>query len=214
MMASKALRILVPGLLLPAFMGHAGGWAVITVDELPDHVEVGKPVSLTYMVRQHGVEPHDGLRGSIEATSGRTTVKGTVRSDGRRKGQYAALLTLPNAGEWTVTIRSGFGPSDVTLLPVPAVAPGAALTRAVSDAQRGQHLFVAKGCVTCHVQHPVGPRLDGRRFDATYLAGYLANPTPIAREPGKPRMPNLELDQREIASLVAYLNSATQLGAR
>jgi|SRR5688572_1138338 len=213
MIASNALRVLVPGLLLPVFMSHAGGWAVFTVDELPSYAEAGKPVALTYIVRQHGVEPVDELRGSIEAISARLIVKGTVRSAGRA-GRYAASLTLPSVGEWSITIKSGFGKSDITLLPLTVVNAGASLTRTVSDAERGQHLFVAKGCVTCHVQIEVGPRLDGKRFDATYLAGWLANPTPTTRDPNKQTMPNLGLQQREIASLVAYLNSDRQVSGR
>ena len=210
MMPSNALRVLVPGLLLPLLMGHAGGWAVITLDDLPDTVEAGKPVAFSYTVRQHGVELLDRLRGGIEATAGRATARGTV-TEGKR-GSYTASLTLPSAGEWTVTIKSGFGNSNVTLLPLTVVATGAPLTRTVSDSDRGERLFVAKGCVTCHVQLQVGPKLDGKRFDATYLTGYLANPTPPL--PGKPAMPNLGLEKREIASLVAYLNSARQVGVR
>ena len=78
--ASKALRVLVPGLLLSALMAHAGGWAVITVDDLPDYVEAAKPVTLSFIVRQHGVTLLDQLTPSIRATSGRLTANGTVRS--------------------------------------------------------------------------------------------------------------------------------------
>ena len=38
-------------------MVHAGGWAVITVDDLPDSVEAAKPIPLSFMVRQHGMTP-------------------------------------------------------------------------------------------------------------------------------------------------------------
>jgi mono/diheme cytochrome c family protein len=211
MMASNALRVLVPGLLLPLVMGHAGGWAVITVDDLPDAAEAGKPITLSYMVRQHGMTPLGDLRGHIEATSGRLSATGTVR-ESAPTGRYTASLTLPSAGEWSITIRSGFGKSDVTLLPLTVVDPGASLTRPVADADRGRRLFVAKGCVTCHVQIGVGPNLDGKRFDATYLASFLAKPT--APQPGKPAMPNLGLAPREIASLVTYLNGNRQVGTR
>jgi len=212
MMPSNALRVLVPGLLLPLLMGHAGGWAVITVDDLPDAVEAGKPVALSYTVRQHGVDLLDRLRGGIEATAGSQTARGTV-TEATERGRYTASLTLPTAGEWTVTIKSGFGNSNVTLLPLRVVGTGASLTQTESDSDRGERLFVAKGCVTCHVQIQVGPKLDGKRFDATYLTGFLANPTPP--QPGKPAMPNLGLQRREIASLVAYLNSGgRQVGVR
>jgi len=212
MIASNALRVLVPGLLLPLLMRHAGGWAVITVDDLPDVAEVGKPVALSYMVRQHGMTPLDRLNGEIEAASGKLTARGSVEPLPSPHGHYTASITLPSAGEWSITIRSGFGKSDVTLLPLTVVPAGARLARPVSDVDRGRRLFVAKGCETCHVQIEVGPKLDGKRFDSTYIAGFLANPTPP--QPGKAAMPNLGLQQREIASLVAYLNGTRLVGAR
>ena len=130
------------------------------------------------------------------------------------RGRYGASITLPRAGEWTVTIRSGFGKSDVTLLPLPVVDAGARPARIPSDGERGERLFVAKGCVTCHVQIPVGPKLESKRFDATVLAAFLANPKRAVPVRGQPEMPNLGLQQREIASLVAYLNGARQVGMR
>ena len=213
MFASKALRVLVPGLLLPTLMGHAGGWAVITVDDLPDAIQAGKPVELSFMVRQHGISPLENLRPSITANFGRLEATGTIRPAGK-PGRYAAAFTIPSAGDWVITIRSGFGKSDATLLPIPVVAHGESSTRAVSDADRGRRLFVAKGCVTCHEQIEVGPRLDGKRFDATYISRFLANPPAKPSLPGRSPMPNLGLEAREIASLVAYLNSDRQVGPR
>jgi len=131
MMASRMLHVLIPG-LLPALMAHAGGWAVITVQDLPDYVEAGKQVDLSYMVRQHGHAPVEQLRGSIQATSGRLSVTGTV-SPGGQLGRYAASITLPSAGEWSITIRSGFGKSDITLVPLAAVEHGTSLTRVLGD---------------------------------------------------------------------------------
>jgi cytochrome c2 len=194
-------------------MGHAGGWAVITVQDLPDYVETGKPVDLSYMVRQHGHTALDQLRGSVEATSGRLSATGKV-SPGGKPGLYSASITLPSAGDWSITIRSGFGKSDVTLVPLTAIDHGNGLTRSLSDAERGRRLFVAKGCVTCHQQIEVGPNLDGKRFDVAYISGFIANPPSTPSKPGGSPMPNLGLRQREIASLVAYLNSDRQVGSR
>lgn len=213
MMASSALRILVPGLLLPTLMAYAGGWAVITVQDLPDYVEAGKRIDLSYMVRQHGHTPLDQLKGSIEATSGRLTATGTVLP-GVKPGSYTASITLPSVGNWSITIRSGFGRSDITLLPLAAVEHGTALTRPVTDPERGRRLFVSKGCVTCHEQIEVGPKLEGKRFDVAYISGFLANPPATPSRGGSSPMPNLGLQQREIASLVAFLNSDRQVTSR
>ncbi len=213
MMAIDALRVLVPALLLPASMHHAGGWAVVTVDQLPDYAEVGKPVTLTYMVRQHGVEPHGDLKGTIVATSGFQKARGTVVTGGR-VGEYRASIVLPSAGDWSITIESGFPRANAKLVPLTTVPAGTSLTRTLSDAERGERLFAAKGCVMCHVQIDVGPKLEGRRFDATYISGFLASPPRTPTQPGRPAMPNMGLAPKEIASLVAYLNSSKQLGAR
>ena len=174
MMTSRMLHVLVPG-LLPALMAHAGGWAVITVQALPDYVEAGKQVDVSYMVRRHGHTPLDLLRGTVEATSGRLSATGTV-SPGGKPGLYAASITLPSAGAWSITIRSGFGKSDITLVPLTAVEHGTSLTRAPADAERGRRLFVAKGCVTCHEQMSVGPNLAGKRFDVASTSAFIADP--------------------------------------
>ena len=41
---------------------------------------------------------------------------------GKETGRYAATLTVQSAGSWTITIKSGFGNSELTLLPIVAVA--------------------------------------------------------------------------------------------
>ena len=204
MIASSALRILVPAFLLPLTMGHAGGWAVITVEDLPDVAEAGTPVVMTYTVRQHGVTLLAGLEGRVEAATARESARGSIRP-AAQTGRYVASMTFPSAGEWSITIRSGFGNSNLTLMPLTVVAAGGSLTRPMTDASRGKQLFVSKGCVTCHAQIDVGPKLEGRRFDATDLSSFLANPRPP--QAGKPAMPNLGLQQKEIASLVDYLNT-------
>jgi mono/diheme cytochrome c family protein len=211
-MVTRALRVFVPGLLLPGFMSHAGGWAVITVDDLPDYAVAGTPVALSYVVRQHGQEPVDMLTARIEAVSGSAKTTTVARSANGR-GRYTASLTLPHAGNWTVTIKSGFGNSNLTLLPIPVVSEASSLAVAVSDVERGKRLFVGKGCVTCHVDVKVGPPLDGRRFDPAYLAGFLEQPRRVTAA-APMVMPNLGLKQREIASLVAYLNSDRPVAAR
>jgi hypothetical protein len=114
---------------------------------------------------------------------------------GASAGQYRATVTLPHAGAWTITVYSGFGNSNVTLLPLPAVGPGRAVA-AVAAAERGRQLFVAKGCLTCHL-HPevsgsgvvkVGPDMTGRRFTGDYLQRHPADLLP-PRWPGETRCP-------------------------
>jgi len=67
------------GLFLASLIAAAiGGWAVITVEQLPDYVTAGQPVTLTFTVRQHGVTRLSGLKPSIEARSGDVTTTWSI----------------------------------------------------------------------------------------------------------------------------------------
>ena len=212
-------RMLPALVLLPLLPHNAGGWAVVTVRELPDHAVAGQPLDLAYAVRQHGMTLVPGLRGRVVARAGAHEVSAAA-TPGARDGHYAARLTLPRAGEWTVTIHSGFGTSNATLLPLRVVDPGARALPALAESERGRHLFVAKGCVSCHTHAgsgmsgiAVGPELTNLRFPADYLARFLADPSIKPPTTGA-RMPDLELAQREIAALVAFINADRRVSGR
>jgi hypothetical protein len=129
---------------------------------------------------------------------------------------------MPNEGNWTLTIASGFGRSQTKLIPMQVVAAGSKSLPALAPEERGRRLFVAKGCVTCHThtdsKAEIGdgaPDLTGKKFAATYLAEFLANPK--IKPPAKPdawQMPNMELKQSEIAPLVAFINSDKKVASR
>ena len=213
-MTRRSLLSMVLVLAVPAFAFGAGGWAIISVDDLPEYLVAGQPTELSFVVRQHGMTPLDRLSPSIEAKGAGKTIS-VQAMPAKGSGHYSALVTVPQAGEWTLTIASGFGPSKVTLLPMRAVASGAPRPAATPDATRGARLFVAKGCVGCHVHALVdrptlvkaGPELTERRYPAAYLSKILADPAtiPVTR-PGV-RMPNLGLRDEEIRTLVAFINS-------
>jgi mono/diheme cytochrome c family protein len=213
-------RLTVGALLLAAVAGTAytfGGWCVITVDDLPEYVSVGKPTEITFTIRQHGMTLMDNLQPVIGAKNGATEVK--VNAAAKGSGRYSASLVVPKGGDWTVTINSGFMNNRSTLAPIPAIAAGAT-PPVVAD--RGKRLFIAKGCVTCHVHGEVtgsgfvsvGPNLTPKRYQAEYLARFLADPS-IARTPGKNEiMPQLELKPVEIAAIAAFINDQRTLGTR
>lgn len=206
--------LVVSGLVLVPMLAAFGGWAAITVEDLPDNVVAGAPIDLRFAVRQHGVTLLSGLSPRVEARAGRLEASAAA-VPGRVDGHYAANLVLPEAGEWTITIHSGFGPSKVTLVPIMALARGARPVAPLAESERGRRLFVAKGCVSCHVQRevqfagvePIGPDLSVRRFETDYLKRYLADPSIIAVRTSTAKMPNLELKPLEIASLVAFINN-------
>jgi mono/diheme cytochrome c family protein len=190
-----------------------GGWATVTVENLPDQLVAGTPYNLTFSVRQHGDNLLGGLSPYIELASKGEHQK--VRAVATNKtGYYTATLNVPQAGEWSANIETSFGKSNLKLMPISAVAPGA---RSVSYTapERGQRLFVAKGCVVCHQQakvaeynrYEVGPNLTDKRFPAEYLREYLANPSIKPPTIKGVRMPQLNLNAAEIAALTAFINS-------
>ncbi len=217
-MRSTIRRVVPVGLLLvPAIAGAYGGWATITVEDLPDYAVTGRPVNLTFTVRQHGVHPLAGLRPRVGSPSTPRQDSAPARP-GSVDGEYIATIAPTDTGEWTITIHSGFGTSSTTLLPIRVISRGNQPPPPLDNTERGRRLFVAKGCVTCHLHRdfnaptiPVGPELTAREFPSAYLSQVLTNPAAVARSlPAKATMPNLHLKPAEIAALVAFLNGQSR----
>jgi len=216
-MSKRAIAVAVPGLIV-LFTGAAvgaGGWAVVTLETLPDHGLTAQPMVLDFTIRQHGVAPLEGLRPRVEARSGGREVTVPAAS-GSRPGRYSAALTLPSPGDWTVTIHTGFGANRSVLLPIEVVDKAPA--RPVTEPDRGKRLFVAKGCASCHLHREVaatvladvGPDLTNRRYQLDYLKRYLANPAIMASRTADSKMPNLGLKPAEIGALAAFINAERQ----
>ena len=101
-----------------------------------------------------------------------------------------------------------------TGLAVSQPAATTAAEAAPAASSTGAGLFLAKGCVTCHVHQAVpeshdisisiGPELTQYRNDPEFIARWLADPTAVR----KTEMPNLHLSPEEIAALVLFLNGA------
>jgi mono/diheme cytochrome c family protein len=215
-MAAGSIRLFWTGVLLTVavVVVEAGGWVVITVTDLPDYVVVEKPVTLTYAVRQHGMHLLGGLTGRIEARAGINVVRAPAVPTSEL-GHYSATFTLPYGGDWTVDILSGFsGQLNGSRITLKAVNRGRPAPT-VSEQERGQRLFVAKGCITCHVHGAVdgrstsaGPALTAKRYQAEYLKRFLAHPPqaePAAA--GRWQMPDLMLHERDIVSLMAFITA-------
>lgn len=224
-MPLASLRPLVRLLPLTATLAVAvGGWAVITLDDVPDAVVAGKPVTLTFTVRQHGHTLLDNVRPSIDAVpaGGGDHIRVDAIPAGGR-GRYRSTLTLPDTGQWRLTINSGWGTSHVDLDPVAVIGPGQTAP-AYTTAERGRRLFVAKGCITCHIHGDVagsgvvqvGPALTQLRLPTDFLQKFLADPSilPPAQQTNG-GMPNLDLKPAEITALVEFLSgSETAVRAR
>jgi mono/diheme cytochrome c family protein len=209
-------------LLLGAAPTTMGGWAVITVKHLPERIEAGRATTIEFTIRQHGQALMRGMTPRVIVRRNRGGwLSSTIRvraTETRSPGSYAAEFTYPDTGEVLLTIDPNWLSTEVTLLPIPVVAPGA-IPVAFRPADAGQALFVAKGCVTCHrkwddrdlrgrTSIPVGPDLTGRRLAAEYLSVKLANPAlNRVRSNDYVVMPDLKLSAAEISALVSYLTA-------
>ena len=136
----------------------AGGWSVATLDTLPNCVIAETPLTVGFVVRQHGTHILEDLKPEILATqsdSGRTV---EVMAEEDSAGHYTAELTFPTDGEWE-WILAAFGPQQpmpaLTVLSADETCPDEdedVVLTAEELAEQGANLFAAKGCVVCH-QH-------------------------------------------------------------
>jgi len=202
---------------LTAGLVAMGGWAVVTVKDLPEYFVAGQQYTIEFQVRQHGrhllgdLEPElivstsaprlGGLFGSANEQRIRAAARGA-------EGTYAAIFTAPTTGQVYLRIKSGFGASDLRLYPAPVVVPSTT-PAAMAQADRGRVLFVAKGCNACHSnsdltdrpdnqQIKVGPELGGRRLARELVIQKVKNPA-------SETMPNLGLSDAEAAAIAAFL---------
>jgi len=124
--------VLALGLVFPAL---AGGWAVVTLDELPRDVLAGRATEVGFMVRQHGITPLAGLDPEISLRESGSSNRLVVIAEPQGKlGHYMATITLPAAGTWEWSINA-FGFAQV----MPALTVGGASPTSISavDAARG-----------------------------------------------------------------------------
>jgi len=122
------LAALIAALLLVALAAPAaaGGWAVTTLDAVPDRFEAGRVYDIGYTIRQHGVTPVDLASTAIRITS--TDSGKQLTFDGRKNGavgHYVARVSFPAAGGWKwEALQDWFGPQPLGELEV--AQPGAA----------------------------------------------------------------------------------------
>jgi hypothetical protein len=108
----------------------AGGWAQVTVPNLPIDPPAGEETTIEMTVLQHGVTavswPRITVIATNEASGEVTTAQASARGPA---GHYTATLTFPSEGQWTISFVSPElqmdGTATLSVLPaiVPAVAP-------------------------------------------------------------------------------------------
>ena len=88
---------------IPAF---AGGWAVITLDELPTNVVAGEPLTIGFTVLQHGITPMNDLAPTVTlALQNKEQLVFRAEADSK-PGHYIATLTFPKEGNWDWSIQA------------------------------------------------------------------------------------------------------------
>ena len=195
-----------------------GGWAVVTVKDLPEYFVAGRQYTIEFQVRQHGrtllsdlhprliVSSSERRLGGLIGGNDATTIAGVAKS---AEGTYAVTFTAPAAERVFLTIQSGFGNNELRLYPQPVIAAEASRA-AMAPRDRGQVLFIAKGCTTCHVnvdladapanEHvTVGPELgSGRHLTRAFVIQKM-------KDPASQIMPDLGLTDAEVSAIAAFL---------
>ena len=206
----KGLVGAIAAIVLSGAAVYSGGWGVVTVENVPSYAVAGRPATFGFSVRAHGRGLARSETAQVTGRSDSLVVTGQA-VESARHGYSTATIAFPNAGLWTVTVDV-LGGYATTRFPLHIVNQDANAVPMTAQ-ERGEQLFAAKGCASCHVKgewkfhqqrsHEVGPPLTGRTFEPEMLRRQLLNP-------GRARgawMPNLGLSDDEAISLVAFLNA-------
>ena len=105
-------------LLLPA-AALAGGWVVISLDTLPDQVRAGQPVTLSFIVRQHGRTPIHSVEPKLTATNRATGQQIQVAAEPMKElGRFMVTVDFPDEGQWEWSISAEPFPQTATFAPL------------------------------------------------------------------------------------------------
>lgn len=131
---SRSLAIVLLLSLLLVVPVYAGGWAVITLDELPSNVVAGEPLTIGFTVLQHGRTPMTGLDPTVTANLDKDAQFVVNAEPEGEPGHYTVTLNFPKEGEWGWSIQAFT--MDLTM-PMLSVAPalGAAADAPIAQAE-------------------------------------------------------------------------------
>src|SRR5262249_29698328 len=107
--------------VLPVF---AGGWAVITLDELPTDVVADKSLTIGFMVLQHGRTPMTDLKPTVTAKLPKGEQLTFFAAPKGKPGHYTAVLTFPQDGNWEWSIQAFTMDQKMPVLNVSASSTG------------------------------------------------------------------------------------------
>ena len=119
--------IVVLGALLAALaaapVASTGGWATVGFEPLPDGMSAGGTWTPTIYIKQHGMTPLTGMQPVVEISDESGAAQTFNARETTEAGVYEADVVFPSAGDWNLTIHSGFGDSQVTYGPFAVGAP-------------------------------------------------------------------------------------------
>ena len=108
-MSRRWLLVLIAGLatLFTAMPVLAGGWAVISLDSLPQEIIAGEPVTVGFTVLQHGRTPMAGLNPVIHLTNATNGNDISVypKEEGSI-GHYTGTFILSEVGNWNWSVQA------------------------------------------------------------------------------------------------------------
>lgn len=150
-MRKVALALALAFVIAFAALGfsEAGGWSVTTLDNLPSNVVVNQPLTVGFMIRQHGRTPwvSGDVRVRASPAQGGDELETRAEPD-KTPGHYTATLTFPQAGTWHWAVASGLYPNwqpmpDLQVQSAPAITNNPAPVSASSWAIPVSPLFIA-----------------------------------------------------------------------
>lgn len=120
------------GLMLAVPAAQAGGWAVITLDQLPTQVVARQPVTVGFMIYQHGHTPMEGLAPQITAVHNDSKESFVLTTEPQGQiGHYVARLTFPQPGAWQWSIQAFTMDQPMPVLTVLDAVPAATAEPAI-----------------------------------------------------------------------------------
>lgn len=127
-MRRRVITLLVGALFTLALVAPAvaGGWAVTSVDGLPDEVVAGETYDIGYTVRQHGDKPVDGLTTGIIVFpgDGESTVSFSGGSSIIQPSDGSKPIVFHNDAAEPFLSYGGDGPQPLFFKGEPSGAPG------------------------------------------------------------------------------------------
>jgi hypothetical protein len=164
----------------------AGGFAVTTLDPLPDAFHAGQTYRIGYLIRQHGVSPFTQAQPRIRISKGHGEQLSFAGFPEGAPGHYVSEVNFPSDGPWTWLVDQNPFPipqelGAISVLPTAPTAPAPKSQPPVELAMAAlvALLFGAGALALVQLNRVNSLRVPRRPVDIVEYA------TPEIREPGR-----------------------------